>query len=390
MTLPLAPPAQVKLPSMTLWLEEALIAMPSQGRLSLKVATDLAIGFTDDRNTEKGNQDRLAFAYCLDPSQSGENWLFAGICDGVGGEAQGDVAASIALAEIISELCVGEARNPEERLAKAILRAHKEVQVRLQKRSATTFAGVLISERGGLAIGSVGDSRIYLVSDDKVEKLSQDDTLAEMLRRQLPKSPSQDVQETIQALKLQWQESLGQAIGSELPVQPRTSAWPQIANGAGSLLCTDGVWKTVEAVLAQAVRASAGRQDLARRLLTLTDLLGGTDNATAIVLPEIKKILLWLRARHHRAEEGLVHIVLPGETAVVPWRLFTRKDPLLVPQHSKPVETIPHVRSDDSRQGKPKRKTKIAKSKDIAGVQLTILEVSKDDEASASGSLPEE
>lgn len=363
------------------------MSMPSQGRLGLKVATDLAIGFTDDRNTEKGNQDRLAVAYCLDPSQSGENWFFAGVCDGVGGETQGDVAASIALAEIISELCVGEASNPEKRLGRAILRAHTEVQERLQKRSATTFAGVLISERGGLVIGSVGDSRIYSASDYELVKLSQDDTLAEMLRRQ---SPDQRVQETIQALKPQWQESLGQAIGSELPLQPRTSVWSPIALGTGCVLCTDGVWKPLEPILAQVVRANAGRQDLARRLMTLTDHLGGTDNATAIVLPEIAKVHQWLRAGHRPAEDGLVHVVLPGEAAVVPWSLFTRKGPHQVPQQPKPIATVLSVKSNDSPPRKPKRKTKTAKSEKAPSVQLTILEGPKDDEASAAGSFPKE
>lgn len=366
------------------------MAMPPQGRLGLKVARDLAIGFTDDRNTGKGNQDRLAVAYCLDSSQSGEKWFFAGVCDGVGGETHGDAAASIALAEIISELCVGEASTPEKRLAKAILRAHSAVQERLQKRSATTFAGLLISERGGFAIGSVGDSRIYSVSDDEVVKLTQDDTLAEMLRRQLPQSPDNEVQETIQALKEQWQESLGQAIGSKLPLQPRTFAWSHVANGVGCLLCTDGVWKPVEVVLPQVVHANAGQQDLARRLLTLTDFLGGTDNATAIVLPEISEVHQWLRARYRPSELGLVHIVLPGEASVVPWSHFARKDAVQAPQQSKSIAPDPSKKTGTAQTGKSKRKIRAPKSEKGVGVQLTILEERQDDEASSTGSIPKD
>lgn len=376
---------------MTKWLEDALMAMPSQGRLGLKVAMDLVIGFTDDRKTEKGNQDRLAVAYCLDQSQSGGRWFFAGVCDGVGGETRGDAAASIALAEIISELCVGEESNPEKRLGRAILRAHSEVQERLRKRSATTFAGILISERGGFAIGSVGDSRIYSVSDDEVLKLSQDDTLGEMLRRQLPQSPDHTVQETIDALKAQWQESLGQAIGSELPLQPRTSAWSSFANGVGCLLCTDGVWKPVDAVLTQVVRANAGQLDLARRLLTLTDFLGGTDNATAIVLPEIVKVHQWLCASHRSAEEGLVHIVLPGEAAVVPRSLFTCRGLQQAQQPPKVMEPVISKKPDNSRPKKIRKpRTKTSKSEKVVGVQLTILEGPKDDEAYPASSLPKD
>ncbi|UUZ73427.1 serine/threonine-protein phosphatase [Polaromonas sp. P1(28)-8] len=381
---------------MTRWLEEALIAMPSQGRLGMKVPGDLAFGFTDDRKTEKGNQDRMAIAYCLDASQSGESWFFAGVCDGVGGGAQGDVAASIALSEIISHLCVGESGPPERRLGRAILRAHLEVQQRLQKRSATTFVGIFVTDRGSLTIGSVGDSRIYSVSDDEAVKLTQDDTLAEMLRRQVPDSANQQIQDTIKALQSQWHDSLGQAIGSELPLQPHTSFWPHISPGSGYLLCTDGVWKPIEPMLAQVVRTSPGRKDLARRLLTLTDHLGATDNATAIVIPELTNIVQWLRSQHRTSEQGLVHLVLPGEMAVVPWSLFKQTPAPQEPSRVRPSETVKHETRDPQSEGKSKSKTKTnktaktAKTDKAAGVQMTIVEGPKNDEASAASTVPKE
>lgn len=381
------------LPAMTLWLEDALLTMPAQGRLGIKVRGDLAFGFTDDRKTEKGNQDRLAVAYCLDASLGQENWFFAGVCDGVGGEADGDKAASIALAEIISHLCVGQSGPPERRLATAVLRAHAEVQRRLNKRSATTFAGVLVTSRGGFAIGSVGDSRIYSLTEREVKQLTQDDTLAEMLRRQAPESANQQVQDAIMALRPQWQESLGQAIGSDLPMQPRTASWPQVSQGTGCLLCTDGVWKPVESVLTKVVSASGDRQDLARRLLTLTDHFGATDNATAIVIPEMAKIVDWLRSEHRASERGLVHLMLPGEVAVVPSSLFAPTS--FEKDQSPPGEVIDekYKKPDPAAGGRPKSKTKTAKSSKgdkASGLQMTFVEGPRDDEASTANSIPKE
>lgn len=397
LTLPTMPPrpasSSPNLPAMTLWLEDALLAMPAQGRLGIKVPGDLAFGFTDDRKTEKGNQDRLAVTYCLDATSGQENWFFAGVCDGVGGEADGDKAASIALSEIISHLCVVQSGPPEKRLATAVLRAHAEVQRRLQKRSATTFAGVLVTSRGGFAIGSVGDSRIYSISEGEVAQLTQDDTLAEMLRRQAPESANQQVQDAIMALRPQWQESLGQAIGSELPLQPRTASWPQVPHGSGCLLCTDGVWKPIEPVLAKVVSASADRQDLARRLLTLTDYLGSTDNSTAIVIPEMAKIVNWLRSKHRASERGLVHLMLPGETAVVPSGLFT---PTSFDKQQSPTGEVideKYEKPDAVAGGRSKSKTKAAKSPKVdkaAGLQMTFVEGPRDDEASTASSIPKE
>jgi serine/threonine protein phosphatase PrpC len=376
---------------MTKWLEETLLAMPAQGRLGIKVPGDLAFGFTDDRKTEKGNQDRMVIAYCLDAAQSGQTWFFAGVCDGVGGEAHGDVAASIALAEIVSHLCVGQFDSPERRLSRGILRSHAEVQRRLQKRSATTFVGVLITSRGGYAISSVGDSRIYSISENQVAQLTQDDTLAEMLRRKVTESSNHQVQQAIDALQPQWQESLGQAIGSELPLQPHTSFWPEVSRGLGCLLCTDGVWKPIEPVLAKVVSTSPERQDLARRLLTLTDHLGATDNCTAVVVPELSKVVDWLRRNHRDSEQGLVHLVMPGETAVVPWSLFT---PTSLTERPIQPDSIDHgkfQRMVPQPSGKAKSKsrtTKTAKTEKAANLQMTFVEGPRDDEAGTTSSIP--
>jgi hypothetical protein len=122
----------------------------------------------------------------------------------------------------------------------------------------------------------------------------------------------------------------------------------------------------------------------------MTDHLGGTDNATAVVLPEIAKVHQWLRADHLPTEVGLVHVVVPSEAAVVPWSLFTRKVPQQIPQQTKPIETAPREKSDDSRLGKSKRKTKTSKPEKVASVQLTILDGPHDDEASSASPLPKD
>lgn len=377
-------------PSLTRWLEEALAAMPQRGRLTMKLPQELAFGFTEDRQTEKGNQDRVSIAYCLDPSHCGEPWLFAGICDGVGGEAKGDVAASIAMAEILSELCTSERRLPGQRVSDAILRAHDAVTERLRG-SATTFAGVFVTARGSVTIGSVGDSRIYLLSQDEVQQLSQDDTLEDMLRRHTSKGNDDQVLEALQGLKQHWKDSLGQAIGGALLLEPQIQSWSTVIGNFGYLLCTDGVWKTVDQVLSRAVAGSGDRLDLARKLLSLTDALRANDNATAVVIPQIDSVIAWLRSNHSTAERGLVHIVLPTDTLVAPWDLFQKSPP---PMGSRQTRFGSSPRTPEApAQPKSKRKPKASKSSTKERnleIQLSIKEDGRDDPTDTTGAVPKE
>lgn len=367
------------------------MAMPPRGRYTLKAPHELAFGFTDDRKTEKGNQDRVAIAYCLDPSHCGEPWFFAGICDGVGGEVRGDIAASIAMAEILSELCTSQRTSHSSRMADAIVRAHRSVRERLRG-SATTFAGIFATARGTFTLGSVGDSRIYSVAQVKVQQLSMDDTLEDMLRRHATNSNNDQVREALQGLKQQWKDSLGQAIGGDLPLEPRIKELPAFARQTGCLLCTDGVWKTVEKVLEQTVAASGDQQDLARRLLTLTEALSANDNATAVVLPEVANIVEWLRSKQSPAERGLVHIVLPTEAVVAPWALFERSN--LTPMDTRQSKVAPPSPAPEPPgKPKPKRKSKTLKAsasfKD-PGVQLTIEEEVKHEAAYTASTVQKE
>lgn len=378
------------MPSLTRWVEQSLLAMPSQGRLTLKTPKDLAFGFTDDRKTEKGNQDRVAFAYCLDPSHTGEPWFFAGVCDGVGGEGRGEIAASVAMSEILSELCTSRSESLGSVLSNAIMRAHSAVKQRVRG-SATTFAGILLSSRGTIAIGSVGDSRIYSATEEGVRQLSQDDTLEDMLRRQAPGVNDAELHEALSGMKQRWKDSLGQAIGSDLPLQPRTQIFPHSADLKGCVLCTDGVWKTVEPVLEQVVLSSGDRRDLARRLLNLTEALRARDNATAVVLPNMKNIVEWLREKHSSAEYGLVHIILPTESIVCPWALF-EKNAIISPPAQQPVmsETLAQTQ-----QIPPKAKRKLKRPMQPAPergekVQLTIEEEIRDDKTNTATTIPKE
>ncbi len=123
------------------------------------------------------------------------------VADGMGGHQAGEIAAHLAVAEVVADLAVsaGEAfawplgRDSSQplafnRLSHALRRANDAVYAAGVADPALMGMGttltVLLIDEGRAAIGSVGDSRAYLVRGPRVEVLTNDDTwLASVLGR---------------------------------------------------------------------------------------------------------------------------------------------------------------------------------------------------------------
>ena len=131
----------------------------------------------------KQNQDRFYLNGRTMPTQQ-ENCSLAGlsrakeqvfsVCDGMGGEEYGEIAAQLAveaLGQVPPEALRGDWSEYIRRANDLILRFARERQVR----AGTTFAG--LSLRGNhLSALNVGDSRIYLIREGKITQLSRDHT----------------------------------------------------------------------------------------------------------------------------------------------------------------------------------------------------------------------
>jgi serine/threonine protein phosphatase PrpC len=117
-----------------------------------------------------------AFEYELD---EGEKFLMA-VADGMGGLAAGDLASKL-LCELLQETFLKIEPTKEE-----VLNALKELQRKLVEKleeidflikAGTTLSGVLISNNKFISF-NVGDSRVYLIREEKVIPLSEDHNLA--------------------------------------------------------------------------------------------------------------------------------------------------------------------------------------------------------------------
>jgi serine/threonine protein phosphatase PrpC len=129
-----------------------------------------------------------------------EDAAFAGprllaLADGMGGHAAGEVAASLALAELIP---LNEGPPSTDLLAdlgQAVRRANSAIAARAASDSnvrgmGTTLTAILFGG-GRLALAHVGDSRAYMLRDDSLIQITRDDTLVQLLIDQQRLTPEQ-------------------------------------------------------------------------------------------------------------------------------------------------------------------------------------------------------
>lgn len=219
----------------------------------------------------KRNEDCCLVARASFAPADRSNFTVAIVCDGLGGMSDGREAAILAASAFTAHLFCSSAIDWEGRLSQAIVYANSVVYRRLRGDGGTTLSAV-ISSHDSVMFCHVGDSRIYGVMPDRaLEQLSRDDTINALLKRQEGEAEAPKDSRLLQFV----------GMGEEMEAQ--------IARVPGHcrsvLLTSDGAHDVPLAVFQRVVSAAAGGSDLVRKLLTLSDMTGGRDNASAILLP---------------------------------------------------------------------------------------------------------
>src|SRR4029453_17972547 len=100
-----------------------------------------------------------------------------GVIDGVGGQAAGEVAAAIAY-DVILQRLARPLGTPSERVREAIALANNEIFRRAgtsrELAGMTCVVTLAVVNDGRLTIGHVGDSRLYKLGPEGMQKLTHD------------------------------------------------------------------------------------------------------------------------------------------------------------------------------------------------------------------------
>jgi len=244
----------------------------------------------------KNNEDRYGVsAYILDQEKQIPSVL-AIVADGIGGHRAGEVAAQMAVDMISQVVAASDGSEPVETLKDAVIQASEAIRSQAAsdptKRGmgATCICAWVIDDR--LYTASVGDSRLYLLRNKAIRRLSIDHTWiqealeagainpeqvkghpnAHVIRRYLG-SPQQVVPDI--RLRLSTAESDVDAEGNQgLRLLPDDILF----------LCSDGLHDLVEDAEIQEVMSKGRLEEGMETLVNMANERGGHDNITIVSL----------------------------------------------------------------------------------------------------------
>lgn len=211
------------------------------------------------------------------------------VCDGMGGHAAGDVAASVALEAAWRTIrqrpwVLAGGQAPLDALTRlldrAVAAANADVYALAQEYEPYRGMGctltMLLATPQRAALASVGDSRFYLVRQGRARQLTLDHTVGQELVA-AGVVPIEDIG------KHRYARLLSRAIG----VEPRVRAdvlGVQLAAGDRFVICTDGLSDYVhsEEQLAKLVQ-DGSIEEVVARLVGHANEAGGRDNITTVV-----------------------------------------------------------------------------------------------------------
>ena len=217
------------------------------------------------------------------------------LADGMGGYNAGEVASGIAVALIPAEIRKAfAARSPSELNGKDVERLIQEQAVRAnatiyqaaqkeeQYRGMGTTLVVAVWHDNHLAVGHIGDSRLYRLRTDKLEQITRDHSLLQeqidsgiLSREDARHAPNKNL--------------VTRAVGIDPEVEAEVHTYP-VQPGDIYLLCSDGLPDMVadEDIENTLASLKANLSLAAEQLVQQANDNGGRDNISVILVRVIK------------------------------------------------------------------------------------------------------
>jgi serine/threonine protein phosphatase PrpC len=244
----------------------------------------------------KNNEDRFGVTAFRLSDKNPTPVVLAVLCDGIGGHRAGEVAAELAVNTISHVVAESDGSNPIAILQTAIVQASQQIYQLAQQdgerrgMGSTCVSALIIKNR--LYAATVGDSRLYLLRNGVLRKLSTDHTWiqealdagilqpdqveghpnAHVIRRYLgsPQPPEVDIR-----LRLSDSETNAEAIANQ---------GMALKSGDKLLLCSDGLTDLVKDHEIQEILKTQPMETAVQTLIDLANERGGHDNITIILI----------------------------------------------------------------------------------------------------------
>lgn len=225
------------------------------------------------------NEDYLGHVVPASPAHvRSHGWLFA-LADGVGGQRQGEVASRAAVEEVAGGFRRAPATESHKDLLNRLVQAANARICETEALAGPAGAGmastlVVCALRFDRAtIAHVGDSRCYLIRNQKSRAVTQDHTVAhEQIRLGiLSKKEAQEAST---------RHVLSRSLGGNLFVKVEIDEW-QVLPGDVLVQCSDGLHGAVtDDEIVATVSAHDNLETAARKLVDTANRLDGGDNVS--------------------------------------------------------------------------------------------------------------
>jgi len=249
----------------------------------LKVRPGIEVaGLTDVGCQRKNNEDSYLY---WEPAAEKEFLLkgrLAVIADGMGGHEGGQEASRLAVETVRDVYDAGFHGDPQAALLESFAAAHTCILKYAEQHPTfqgmgTTCTAVVIRERQ-LYFAHVGDSRLYLVREGNIRRLTRDHSyVGRLVESGLVRAED--------AEKHPQRHILTSALGAGLEVAVDGGESPEaLLEGDRLILCTDGLWGVVGEEELEAAVCENHPAEACEVLVQRARELGGPDNITLQVL----------------------------------------------------------------------------------------------------------
>lgn len=238
------------------------------------------------------NEDSIyAFFTKLDDTESIPTLGIFILADGAGGHLNGEVASSLTLRTVAKALIKdiylplldkADMNDPDRpTISDVITEAMQEADrlVREQVTDGGCTCTVAVITGNIVNIGHVGDSRLYVINGEDVERITRDHSVVGRLV-EIGEVQPEDAKDHPQRSILYRGIGMGHDNVMDVDIMRK-----RLKTGDHVLLCSDGLWDMVDDdKIREIVLKAATPQHACKQLITRANLNGGDDNISVIVV----------------------------------------------------------------------------------------------------------
>lgn len=217
-------------------------------------------------------------------------WQLYAVADGMGGHRSGEVASSLAIETLRDYFSCTDLREFEQNWQAYLTQVFQEANRKIcnlgskntEHQGMGTTLTMALHKNSNLYIGHVGDSRLYLVQEGNLRKVTQDHSLVEELVRQGEITPEEAYHHPQKNILLR-------ALGTdpaEIVVDLHKEDFPL---HDFMILATDGLTNLVEDQEIRKFITSLTPEESVNELVKLANKRGGHDNITVLVVKNFAK-----------------------------------------------------------------------------------------------------